>query len=180
MDRSLREAERADAGGEATRLAIELLRAGRRDEALDRLACAWNEGDTKAARIFQEVLESSDPGERLRFAHHLDRLACAGLEEARTAWGRWFPEAGRILGGRMLSVREFLYQHARSSEPILLYGESGVGINLCAEVLHALRGEGALEREYVGAIALPLWEDALTRFESAPPGSNCVCVCDGR
>ena len=172
MDRHLREAERAAWDDEPVRLALELLRAGRRSEALDRLAAAWGSGDPAARGLFLEVLESLSDADRLLCAPHLDRLACAGLEDAEAVWRRWFPEATRIVGAGVLSVREFLYQHAEGSEPLLLHGESGVGINLCAEVFHDLRGQGEFVREIVSAIAAPLWEQALSTLEAAPPGST--------
>jgi len=150
MDREIRESRRL---GNRLRTAVLLKRAGRHADALDDFEDLWRAGGESAEAAGEHLLETLlelEPGQRLAEAARLEALGREGLEGADSLWRAWFPAASNIVGASpgSLALRAFLYEHAASSQPVLLYGEVGTGHSLAARSLHALSGRERLHEVY--------------------------------
>jgi transcriptional regulator of acetoin/glycerol metabolism len=147
------------------RASILLRRAGRITEALDRLEAACLGGNEDARGLLLETIAAVPAVERRAHATRLDRLGCRGIEAAERRWKEWFPAAARIVGrsAPMQNVRAFVFEHATSDAPIVIFGESGVGHHHTARVIHELSGGREFVIANVSAVAEGI---AATLFEN--------------
>lgn len=151
MDAALRRSQRE---GDRLGSGQWLLRAGRVDEALDAFEAAWSDGppaaSAEAAARLLERLRALPPSLRPAHAARIDRLARAGLAAAAELRDEFFPAARSIVGGSpgAVALRSFLFEQAGRAEPVLLWGEAGVGHTLAARTLHALSRRGSFHELY--------------------------------
>ncbi len=151
MDRELRESRR---DGDPLRTAHLLRRSGRTAEALAALADVWLTGAGPSRALAEAglsaLLDAAPAGERLALAPGLERLGGAGLAGADARLDAWFPVARDLVGGSPAArqLRAFVYEQARASGPVVLWGEPGVGRALAARTLHRLSGRRGFHEAY--------------------------------
>lgn len=173
MDEKLRAASRSR-GEDPVAAAKALLRAGSPLEAVVVLEGVWRESAVSAA-LFEEILEQLPPRDRLVVAGGLDDLASEGDLAARDLHAKLFSAATRLVGTSegIRKVRRFLYTEAMTSSDLLIWGESGVGVSLCVEVLHALAGAPSEVRYVNPSVTAPaLLDQEIESLEEAPQGTT--------
>jgi len=148
VDRAIRESSRRD---EPLRTALLLRRGGRPEEALELLERLWGETVPEpgqepselhlhSAELLSDLLQSRLEDASLEQGPRVNRLANLGFPGAQELLSAWFPAAASLVGqsASVRALRAFLFEHAQTSETLVLWGESGAGHALTARVLHAL------------------------------------------
>lgn len=180
MDAHLREVERLWRANRSVESAEGVLtaahRAGEADlvnDVLGSLAAMWEERRReKAAEVVLRWVDRLPTDRRLGSAHVVDRLACAGHPGAGSRYREWFPELARVIGVSppLRECRRRIAEWAHGDHAVLIAGESGVGHEFTARVLHELSGRGELGVVHAAASTGDLYEYEITN--TVPEGGT--------